>query len=87
MSAPLSRKNLLENPTADDILNAFLNEWGRCSRIKIKQARSAVPPSWMGVVAHGFTSNTLASDISPIGTNQFLNLTVVADEEENQFCR
>ena len=40
-----------------------------------------------GVVAHGFTSNTLASDISPIGSNQFLNLIVVADEEENQFCR
>ena len=25
MSAPLSRKNLPENPTADDILNAFLD--------------------------------------------------------------
>ena len=25
MSAPLSRKNLPENPTPDDILNAFLD--------------------------------------------------------------
>jgi hypothetical protein len=31
MSAPLSRKNLPENPTPDDILNAFLDYGHRSS--------------------------------------------------------